>query len=76
MSALKYKLNKTLSDKVCRAFTIAKQKHFEFGDKLQKLLSGQLRKLKNDRAIHKVKSSTGTILNSPEDIIYRFKEFY
>lgn len=52
------------------------QRYFEFGDKPHKLLARQLRKLENDRAIHKIKSLSGSILTSPKDINDRFRQFY
>lgn len=76
IAALKYKLNKILSDKISRAFTFTKQKYFEFGDKPHKLLARQLRKLENDRTIHKIKSGAGIALTSHSDINDRFKQFY
>lgn len=76
ISALKYELNKILSDKISRAFVFAKQKHFEFGDKPHKLLARQLRKIENDRAIHKINSGAGTALTSHKDINDRFTQFY
>lgn len=76
MSALKYKLNKILSDRICLAFIFTKQRYFKFGDKPHKLLARQLRRLENDRAIHKIKSLSGGILTSPKDINDRFRQFY
>ncbi len=76
ISTLKYKLNKILSDRICSAFIFTKQRYFEFGDKPHKLLARQLRKLENDRAIHKIKSRPGNILTSPKDINDRFRQFY
>lgn len=40
------------------------------------MLARQLRKLENDRAIHKIKSLSGSILTSPKDINDRFRQFY
>lgn len=76
ISTLKYKLNKILSDRICRAFIFTKQRYFEFGDKPHKLLARQLRKLENDRTIHRIKSGSGNILTSPKDINDRFRQFY
>lgn len=39
ISALKYKLNNLLSDRISRAFLDTKQKFFGFGDKPHKLLA-------------------------------------
>lgn len=75
-SALKYKLNKILSDRICSAFIFTKQQYYEFGNKPHKLLARQLRKLANDRAIHKIKSVSSSILTSPKDINDRFRQFY
>lgn len=76
IGALKYNLNKILSDRICRAFTFAKQKYFEFGDESHKLLVRQLRKIEKYRAIHKVKSGEGIALTSHKDINDLLKQFY
>lgn len=76
ISTLKYKLNELLSDRICRAFIFTKQKHFEFGDKPHKLLARQLRKIENDRTIHKIKSGAGNILTAPKEINETFKQFF
>ena len=73
---LKYQLNKILSEKISKAFMFTKQKYFEFGDKPQKLLARQLRKLENERSIHRIKSDTGETLTSHKDINERFQQFY
>lgn len=75
ISTLKFKLNKILSDRICRAFIFTKQRYFEFGDKPHKLLARQLRKFENDRTIHKIKSGS-SVLTSPKDINDRFRQFY
>lgn len=76
ISTLKFKLNKILSDRICRAFILTKQRYFEFGEKPNKLLARQLRKLENNRSIRKVKSYTGSVLTSHKDINDRFRQFY
>lgn len=73
---LKYQYNQLLSAKISKAFLYTKQKYFEFGDKPHKLLARQLRKMENDRTIHKIKSNNGTILTKPKDINDRFLQFY
>lgn len=76
ISALKYKLNQILSERISRAFMFIKQKYSEFGDKPHKLLARQLRKIENDRTIHKIKSKTGNPLTLHKDINDRFRQFY
>lgn len=53
-----------------------KQKYFEFGEKPQKLLARQLRKIENDCTIYRIKLESGALLTSPKDINSRFKQFY
>lgn len=62
--------------KISKAFLYTRQKYFEFGDKPHKLLARQLRKMENDRAIHKIKAHDNTILTKPKGISDRFLEFY
>lgn len=73
---LRLQYNQIASAKISKSFLYLKQKHFEFGKKPQRLLARQLRKLENDRTIHKVKSKDGDGLISVKDINNRFKEFY
>lgn len=73
ISALKFKLNKI---RICRVFIFTKQRYFEFGDKPHKLLARQLRKLENDRTIHKIKSGSGDVPTYPKNINDRFRQFY
>lgn len=53
-----------------------KLKYFEFGDKPHKLLARQLRKLENDKTIHKINTKLGTQCTSSKDINNCFKELY
>ncbi len=76
ITTLKFDYNKIISAKISKAFLYTEQKYFEFGDKPHKLLARQLRKIENDRTIHKIKSHDNKILTKPEDINYRFFEFY
>jgi len=68
IATLKYEYNKIVSAKLSKAFLYTRQKYFEFGDKPHKLLARQLRKMENDRMIHKVKGHNNTILTKPKDI--------
>ena len=72
--SLKYKLNQILSKKISRAFT--KQKYFEFGDKPHKLLARQLRKMENDRTIHKIKNENGHLCTTQGDLNDQFRQLY
>lgn len=53
-----------------------KRRHFELGDKPQKLLARQLKGEQAKRAIYKIKSKSGKILTDLKDINECFKEFY
>lgn len=66
ITALKYKLNQILSLRISRAFTFMKQKFFEFGDKPHNLMARQIRKLENERTIHKIQSKNGFLHTSPQ----------
>lgn len=73
---LKYEYNTILSDQVRDQLFKLRQKHFELGDKPQKLLSRQLRGLQASRAIHKIRSKSGDMVVDPEGINDCFKEYY
>lgn len=73
---LRYEYNKIVSDKLSKSFIFIKQKYFEFGEKPHKVLARQLRKLENDKTIHKIKTKSGTQLTSSRDISNCFKEYY
>ena len=68
ISTLKYQLNTLLSEKKSKAFTFIKQTFLEFRVKPHKLLARQVRKRESDRAIHKIRSGTGTPVTSHNDI--------
>lgn len=55
---------------------MSQQKYFEFGDKPHKLLARQLKKLENDRMIHKIRSRNGNLVTSHKDINDNFRQFY
>lgn len=74
--ALKYKLNQILTSNINRTLTFVRQNYFEFGDKPHKLLARQLKKLENDRAIHKIRTSNGNLVTSHKDINDNFRQFY
>lgn len=76
ITTLKYEYNQIMSVKISKAFLYTRQRFFEFGDKPRKLLARQLRKMENDRTIHKLKARDNTILTKPKDINNRFLEFY
>lgn len=73
---LRYEYNKLASDKLSKSFLFIKQRHFEFGDKPHKLLARQLRKLENDKTIHKIRTKSGIQCTTSKDINNSFKEFY
>ena len=76
IAVLKYKLNKIYSDQVVKLYQYTKQLQFEFGDKPQKLLARQLRKLEGEKIIHRIKSRNGELLVNPRDINERFLQYY
>ena len=53
-----------------------KSKYFEIGDKAGRLLSHRLQKARTSRIIPVIKSESGEILKTPQDINRRFKEYY
>lgn len=53
-----------------------KQKHFEVGDKPDKLLSRQLKDVQADRAIHKISSATGQLITDPKLINDRLFDYF
>lgn len=55
---LKYEYNSILGDQVNNLLLKLRQKHFELGDKPDKLLARQLRGVQASRAIYNIKSST------------------
>lgn len=73
---LKYEYNTILGDQIGNLLLKLKRKHFELGDKPQKLLARQLKGEQAKRAIHKIKSKSGEMLTYLKDINNRFREFY
>lgn len=73
---LKYEYNRILSGTVGKLLLKVKQKHFELGDKPERLLARQLKGARANRAIYKIKSKTGGLLVNPREINDRFKDFY
>lgn len=53
-----------------------KQSYFEFGDKPHTLLARQLRKRVCERAIHTIRSNSGSLVISHEEINNTFRHFY
>lgn len=58
---LKYEYNNILSDQVQDQLFKLRQKQFELGDKLQKLLARQLKGLQGSRAIHQINQQPGKL---------------
>ena len=73
---IKYDHNQMLGEQVGNYIRKLKQKHFELGDKPDKLLARQLRGVQADRAIHKISSATGQLITDPKLINDRFLEFF
>ena len=76
IAILKYRLNKIYSDQVIKLYQQTKQVHFEFGDKPQKLLARQLRRLDDEKTIHSIRSVQGNTLTIPRDINDTFLQYY
>lgn len=70
---LEYEYNTILGEQVGNLLLKLKRRHFELGDKPQKLLARQLKGGQAERAIYKIKSKSGKML---PDINECFKEFY
>lgn len=73
---LKSGYNNILSGKVNNLLLKLKQKHFELGDKPEKLLARQRKGAQASHSIHKIKSERGTLLTNPKETNNCFKEFY
>jgi len=65
-----------MSDQVIKMLLKIKQKHFEIGDKPDKLLAHQLRGSYASRSIHSIADKDGKILINPKDINKRFMYFF
>lgn len=74
--SFKYEYNKITSDQVYTMLLKVKQKHFEIGDKPDKLLARQLRGSYASRSTHSIADKDGNILINPKDINNHFMEFY
>uniref|UniRef100_A0A669DW20 Reverse transcriptase domain-containing protein n=1 Tax=Oreochromis niloticus TaxID=8128 RepID=A0A669DW20_ORENI len=73
---LRYDYNHMLGEQVMNCIRRLKQKHFELGEKADKVLSRQLKGIQADRAIHRILSSTGQLLSDHKQINDRFRSFY
>ena len=73
---LKYEYNSILGEQVGKTLLKLKHRHFELGDKPQRLLARQLKGEQAKRAIYKIKSKSGLMLTDLKDINRRFREFY
>lgn len=65
---LKYEYNTILNKRVSNLLLKLKQKHFELGDKPEKLLASQLRGKQASQAIHRIKSKSGKLVTNPKEI--------
>ncbi len=74
--SLKYEYNTITTKNVEKQLLQARQKHFELGDKPQKLLARHLKQAQASRSIHKIKPINGTFLTDPKEINKRFADFY
>ena len=63
---IKYEYNQMLGEQVRSYIRKLQQKHFELGDKPDKLFARQLRGVQADRAIHKISSPTGQLITAPK----------
>lgn len=73
---LKYEYSCILGGQINKLFLRMRQRHFEMGDKPDKLLAQQLKGAQASRSIYCIKSKDGTLLTNPKDINACFKDFY
>lgn len=73
---LKYEYNCILGGQINNLLLKLRQKHFELGDKPERLLARQLKGAQASRSIHCIKSKTGALLTNPKEINDCFKKFY
>lgn len=73
---LKYDYNHMLGEQVMNCIRRLKQKHFELGEKADKVLSRQLKGIQAERAIHRILSATGQLLSDHKQMNDRFRSFY
>lgn len=73
---LKYEYNSILGEQIGNTLLKLKPRHFELGDKPQKVLARQLKGEQAKRAIYKIKSVSGLMLTDLKDINREFSEFY
>lgn len=73
---LKHEYNCILSQQINTLLLKVRHKQFELGDKPGPLLSRQLRGAQANRAIHEIKSQTGSIVTDPVEINKCFRDFY
>lgn len=74
--SLKYDYKKITLDQVNKTLLKIKQRHFEIGDKPDKLLAQQFRGSYARWSIHHIADKDGHILTNPKDINDHFMEFY
>ncbi len=76
VTALRYEYNSIMSKNVSKLLVQVRQRYFELGDKLHRLLARQLRQIQASRAIHCIKSERGTLHTDPVKINKCFVDFY
>lgn len=74
MLSIKYGYSGILGEQVGNYIRKLKQKHFELGDKPDRLLTRQLKGVQADRAIHKISTMTGVLITNQKRI--NFLDFY
>lgn len=73
---IKCEYNEMLGQQVGNYIRKLKEKHFELGDKPDKLLARQLKGVQADRAIHKISSATRQLITDPKLINNEFFNFF
>lgn len=73
---LKNEFNRILSGNVSKLLLKLRQRHFEIGDKPERLLARQLKGAQASDAINKIKFKTGDLLTNHKEINNCFKDFF
>lgn len=73
---IKYEYNRILGEQVQNHIRKLRQKYFELGDKADRLLARQLKGIRAERAIHKIRSISREIIMDSKLINESFANFY
>lgn len=76
MLSIKLQYNHIFGEQVENHIRKYKQKHFEMGNRPDRLLARQLKGVQSDRAVHKISAISCALIIDPKRINDRFLEFY